>query len=72
MSTNEIPLAEQLMRESDRICALILFSDLEWIDIDIQINELREWCRDRLPERMELFEAIYTGRFERLWTQWRT
>ena len=72
MKTDAIPLAERLGRESDRICALILYSDLEWIDIAIQINELREWCRSQAPEKIELFEAIYAARFERLWNQWRT
>ena len=64
-------LDERLRRESDRISALILYSDLPWIDIQIQINRMREACRAQAPERMELFEAIYTARFERLRDQWR-
>jgi hypothetical protein len=65
-----LTLAETLKRESHRICTLILNSDVEWIDIEIEINRLRELCETRAPEKLELFEAIYVGRFERLWDQW--
>ncbi|MEN6627056.1 MAG: hypothetical protein ABFD69_12600 [Candidatus Sumerlaeia bacterium] len=66
-----IPLAERLRRESHRISALILNSDLPWIDIAIQINAMREMCETEAPEKAELFEAVYTSRFERLREQWR-
>jgi hypothetical protein len=65
------PLAERLRRESDRICSLILYSDLEWIDIAIQVDQLREVSLGEAPEKGALFEGIYTARFERLWRQWR-
>ena len=68
---SELPLAERLRRESHRICALILYSDLEWIDIEIQINQMRELCWEEAPDKAELFEAIYARRFERLREQWR-
>lgn len=71
MHENRIPLAERLRRESHRICALILNSELEWIDIAIQINQMREMCESEAPEKAELFEALYVGRFNRLWDQWR-
>lgn len=64
-------LGEQLQRGSDRICSLILYSDLEWIDIAIQIEALRQLCLEQAPEKAGLFEAIYQRRFERLWAQWR-
>lgn len=70
MKTNEPSLAERLRRESDRICALILHSDLEWIDVAIQIQQMRELCRSEAPEREELFEKLYVRRFQRLWEQW--
>jgi len=71
MSQETGSLAERLKRESHRICTLILNTDLEWIDIELQINEMRELCRAEAPEKAELFEAIYASRFERLWEQWR-
>lgn len=64
-------IAEHLNRESNRICNLILYSELEWIDIEIAINRLRETCREQAPDKLDLFEVIYTSRFQRLWMQWR-
>lgn len=66
-----LSLADQLQRAADRISNLIMHSELEWIDIAIEINELREVCRERAPEKVELFDAVYGGRFSRLWEQWR-
>ena len=66
-----ISLAERLRRESHRISALILNSDLPWIDIEIQIGAMREMCETEAPEKAELFDAIYTSRFYRLKEQWR-
>jgi hypothetical protein len=66
-----LPLADWLKRESHRVCSLILNSDLEWIDIAIQIGQMRERCATEAPEKLDLFEAVYVGRFNRLWEQWR-
>jgi hypothetical protein len=63
--------AEQLKRRADRITSLILFSDLPWVDIAIQIENLREWCRGQDPKKVDLFNLIYESRFERLRDQWR-
>ena len=67
---DRLPLAERLRRDSHRICQLILNSDLDWIDIAIQINAMREMCADEAPEKLELFDALYNSRFMRLWEQW--
>lgn len=67
----ELTLAEHLKREAGRIYNLIFHSDMEWIDIQIQIDNLRESCRSRAPEKLDLYDAIYVKRFERLWEQWR-
>lgn len=66
-----LPLAERLRRESHRISALILNSDLPWVDIAIQIEAMRDMCAAEAPEKAELFDAIYVSRFERLREQWR-
>ena len=63
--------ATELARRADRICNFILFSDLPRIDVDIEIEKLRELCRRCQPNKMELFEHLYVSRFERLWNQWR-
>ncbi len=63
--------AEEIARAADRISALILYSDLPWIDIELSARELRRQCRARFPERPYLFDWIYAPRFRRLWDQWR-
>ena len=65
-------LARRLGRMSDKICNLILFSDLPEIDIELKIARMREVVEQRQPERLELFEHIYQNRFQRLWRQWRS
>ncbi len=55
-----------LQREADRIAVLILSTDLPQIDIVIQVERLRELCAELFPGRDELFEMIYSSRFERL------
>ena len=62
---------ELLKRKADRISSLILFSDLEWIDIEIEIGQLRQWCEKTAPDKLQLFDLIYLPRFKRLWLQWR-
>jgi hypothetical protein len=60
-----------LQRRADRICALIVGSDYPEVDIDVAIADLRRWCRDRLPDRLELFDLVYASRFRRLRDQFR-
>ena len=65
-------LAEDLKRQADRICSLIVASDYPDIDIDIEIHNLRKWCERNLPECRDLFEIIYVNRFQRLREQFRS
>ncbi len=58
-----------LRREADRICTLILSSDLPEVDIAIEREKLRDLCDELFPGRGELFEMIYDSRFDRLWQQ---
>ncbi|MBN1516235.1 hypothetical protein JXA32_06665 [Candidatus Sumerlaeota bacterium] len=64
-------LAFRLARESERIVDLILHSELEWIDIQFEIERMREQVQEEMPEREGAFERIYESRFIRLWRQWR-
>lgn len=66
------PIAEELQRRADRICALIVGSDYPDVDIEIEIRGLRRWCAERLPDRAELFDLVYGGRFDRLREQFRS
>ena len=63
--------ADELQRKADRICSLIVASGYPDVDIDIEIERLRAWCADNLPERTELFEVVYANRFRRLREQFR-
>ena len=62
---------QELQREADRVCVLILSSDLPAIDIEIEKGKVRERCLELYPDREELYEMIYESRFQRLWDQFR-
>ena len=54
----------------DRISNSILHLDLDWVDIEIQIDEMREFCRNNAPDKLPLFEMLYVSRFKNLWDAW--
>jgi hypothetical protein len=62
----------ELQRMADRVCVLILSSDLPAIDIEIEKNKMRERCLELYPDREELYEMIYESRFQRLSEQFRS
>ncbi|MCX7014776.1 MAG: hypothetical protein NTW86_19880 [Candidatus Sumerlaeota bacterium] len=64
-------LDKELARASDRIVNLILHSDLEWIDIEIEADKMRQRVLAEAPEKISTFERIYPARFQRIWRQWR-
>ncbi len=64
-------LGKELSRRSDRIVSLILFSDLPWIDIVLEIQQMRDRVEEEAPEMLEAFERIYAARFDRIREQWR-
>jgi hypothetical protein len=61
----------ELQRMADRVCVLILSSDLPAIDIEIEKNKVREHCLELYPDREWLYDMIYESRFDRLWEQFR-
>ena len=61
----------RLQRLADRICVLILSTDLPEVDILIERGKLRELCGQLFPGRSDLFDMIYESRFDRLWEQFR-
>jgi len=56
----------ELQRRADRVTSLLLFSDYPDVDIEIEIRNLRRWCAERLPDRLDLFDMVYVSRFRRL------
>ena len=61
----------EVQRMADRVCTLILSSDLPAIDIEIGKGKVRERCLELYPDREELYEMVYESRFQRLWDQFR-
>ncbi len=57
--------------KADDIARSIVSSDLPWIDIAIQIENLRLEAEHLFPRKAVLFDLIYVSRFKRLWSQWR-
>jgi len=61
----------ELQRMADRVCVLILSSDLPAIDVEIEKSKVRQRCLDLCPDREQLYEMVYESRFQRLWDQFR-
>ncbi len=62
----------EVQRMADRVCTLILSSDLPAIDIEIEKNKVRDRCLAIFPDREQLYEMVYESRFQRLWEQFRS
>jgi hypothetical protein len=63
--------ADLLQRLADRVASKIVTSSYSDLDCALAERELRMECLRLLPERMELFDRIYTARFRRLREQFR-
>jgi len=61
----------EIQRAAERVCALILYSDMPFIDIKIAAANVHRLAKRLIPERSYLCEWIYDRRFQRLWEQWR-
>jgi len=61
----------EIQRAAERVCALILFSDMPLIDIQLAAADVRRLCHRLFPERAYLYDWVYARRFRRLWEQWR-
>jgi hypothetical protein len=69
--TNPRQAMQEVQRMADRVCVLILSSDLSAIDIEIEKSKVRERCLELYPDREQLYEMIYESRFQRFWEQFR-
>lgn len=63
--------AEILRRMADRVASMIVTSSCSDLDCALAERELRMECLRLLPDRMALFDRIYTARFRRLREQFR-
>ena len=71
-SIEEQNTLEILQRKADIISSQILDLSYSRIDIQIQIESLRDDFKENFPEKSELFAMIYEARFRRLWEQFRS
>jgi len=63
--------ALELQRLADRVASMILTSTYSDLDCALAEREVRMECLRLCPDRMELFDWIYTSRFRRLREQFR-
>jgi len=63
--------AETIKRMADRISSLIVASDYPLVDIEIEMERLKEKCSELFPDKVHLYHMIYESRFKRLWEQFR-
>jgi hypothetical protein len=63
--------AGELQRLAQRVASMIVTSCYSDLDCALAERELRMECLRLLPDRMQLFDMVYTSRFRRLWQQFR-
>lgn len=63
--------AETLKRRADRVASMIVSSCYSELECALAERELRMECLRLLPDRMELYDRVYTARFRRLREQFR-
>jgi len=63
--------AEILQRQADRVASMIVTSCYTDLECALAERELRMECLSLLPDRMELYDLVYTSRFRRLREQFR-
>lgn len=64
--------AEELKRSADRVARMILTSSFSDLECTLAERELRMECLQLLPEKMALYDLVYTARFRRLREQFRS
>lgn len=64
-------IARGIRLEADRIASLILDGDASRAEVGEAVEALRREVLEVFPDGGELFDAIYLGRFRRMWEQFR-
>lgn len=62
----------EIKKAQDRIAFLIMNSDYEAVDIEIEKGKFKELIRGLFPDKVHLYDLIYEPRFKRLWEQFRS
>jgi hypothetical protein len=69
--TGESDPAVILRRQADRVASMIVTSSYTDLECALAEREVRMECLRLIPDRMDLFDLIYSARFRRLWEQFR-
>lgn len=64
--------AQEIQRDAQVICQMILDEGCPAIDIEIAKSKLEEKVKKLFPDKMETYRMIYEARFRRLWDQFRS
>ena len=62
---------KEVQRASEEIVNLILYNDIQKIDVEIEKEKFKELIKKLFPENLYIYSLIYEPRFKRLWKQFR-
>ena len=62
---------DEIKTAQDRIAFLIMNTDTEAVDIEIEKAKFRGLIQNLFPDKTHLYDLIYEPRFNRLWEQFR-
>lgn len=61
----------EIKRAQDKIAFLIINTDYQKVDIEIEKAKFKDLIKRLFPEKAHLYDLIYEPRFNRLWEQFR-
>lgn len=61
----------EIQKEAQQICRMILSEEFAKVDVEIAKEKLREKAEQYFPDKLETYRMIYEARFQRLWEQFR-
>lgn len=62
---------QEIKRAQDKIAFLIINTDYQKADIEIEKVKFKDLIKKLFPKRAHLYDLIYEPRFKRLWEQFR-
>jgi len=62
----------RLQRRADRLCFLIVATDIPEREVNIERLFLRTEAARLFPSQLSVYDMIYESRFRRLWQQFRS
>ena len=62
----------RLQRRADRLCFLIVATDIPEHEVKIERLFLRTEAARLFPEKLPFYDMLYESRFRRLWQQFRS